>query len=155
LTAAVDEQVDRCAVDELEALLGNAFPVIGGDSFADDAAGDGYELQVKVFDAQLVDQSPHLFDVLGAAVGADEFFDVHFLRSQLLTLRARAALTPRTPKRDHLEPQFLAVKSLLDVRRPASRSEPSLFVAVAGRYAGIWKNQFATSTTTRPAASAR
>ena len=36
--------------------------MIGRDALADDAAGNGDELQIEIFDAELVDLFPHLFD---------------------------------------------------------------------------------------------
>ncbi len=73
---SVGEEIDGGAVDELEALLGDALPVVGRDALAADAPGDGDELQVEIVDPQLVDQLAHLRHLLGAAGGVDEGFDV-------------------------------------------------------------------------------
>ena len=75
LAVPVGEQVGGRAVDELEALLGGALPMVGGDALADDAAGDRDELVVDVGDAQLVDLLADLLDQLGAPVGADILVD--------------------------------------------------------------------------------
>jgi len=53
---AADEEVGGRAVDQLEALGGNPLPVVGRRALADDAAGDGHELVVDVFDAKGIDQ---------------------------------------------------------------------------------------------------
>ena len=42
--AAVDEEIHGGAIDELEALLRHALPVIGRDALAHDAAGHRHEL---------------------------------------------------------------------------------------------------------------
>ena len=76
LAAPVDEQVHGGAVDELEALLGNAFPMVGGDALAHDAAGHRHELQVKIVDAELVDLLADLLDELLALGVLDEPLDI-------------------------------------------------------------------------------
>ena len=64
---AVDEQVGGRAVDQLEAALGDRFPMIGRDALADDAAGHRDELIVDVGDAKLLDLGAHLLDEFLAA----------------------------------------------------------------------------------------
>ena len=77
VAAAVDEQIHGGAVDELEALLRHAFPVIRRNALAADAAGHRDELQIEILDAELVDLFPDLLDELFAARRLDEQLDVH------------------------------------------------------------------------------
>ncbi len=66
LAVAVDEQVGRGAVDQLEAALGDPLPVVGGNALAHDPPGDRDELIVDVADALGVDLRPDALDSLGA-----------------------------------------------------------------------------------------
>ena len=77
LAVAVEEEVDRRAVDELEAPLGDALPVVGGDPLAADSAGDRHELEVQVLDAEPVDHLSDLPDLIGPSGCFHEAFDVH------------------------------------------------------------------------------
>ena len=61
---AVDEQVRRGAVDELEALAGHALPVLRRHALAHHAAGDRCELVVDVLDALGIDLATHLLDLV-------------------------------------------------------------------------------------------
>src|SRR5665811_306091 len=74
---AVEEEIDRGAVDELEALLGDAFPMIGRDALAHNAAGDRHELQIKIFDAELVDLAANFLDALLTFRIVYIAFDIH------------------------------------------------------------------------------
>ena len=73
---AVDEQVRRRPVDELEALVRDVLPVRRRDALAHDATRDGDELVVHVLDAGGVDLLADLLDRLVPALLADERFDV-------------------------------------------------------------------------------
>ncbi len=53
--AAVHEEIDSRAIDELEAAVGDVLPVVGGNALAHDAAGHRDELQVEILDAKRVD----------------------------------------------------------------------------------------------------
>ena len=77
LAVPVEEEVDGCAVDELEAPLGNALPMVGGNSLAADATRDRHELQVQVLDAELIDLRSDLPDHVGPSGRFHEAFDVH------------------------------------------------------------------------------
>ena len=74
--AAVDEEIHGGAIDELEALLGDALPMVGRDALAHDAAGDRDELQIEIVDAELVDLLADLLDQLLALRVLDELLDV-------------------------------------------------------------------------------
>src|SRR4029077_12352267 len=76
IAMTVDEQVRGRAVHELEAALGGPLPVIGRDTFADDASGDRDKLVVDVMDSQLVDLLPDLLYELVAALGAHMGFKI-------------------------------------------------------------------------------
>ena len=84
VAAPVDEQVHGGAVDELEALLGDRFPVVGRNTLAHDAAGDRYELQIQIFDAELVDLLANLGDELLSARRIYETLDVRGVDGQFL-----------------------------------------------------------------------
>ena len=73
---AVGEQVDRCAVNQLEALLGDGFPVIGRDTLTHDLAGDRDELKVQILDPLRVDHLAHLFDFFVAPGRVHEPFQI-------------------------------------------------------------------------------
>ncbi len=82
LAAAVHEEVDGGAVDELEAAIGDVLPVVGRNALAHDAAGDRHELEVEVLDAERVDLLAHLLDEISAPRSLDEVLVVghrHFL----------------------------------------------------------------------------
>ena len=72
LAAPIEEQVDGCAVDELEAAIGDILPMLGRDALAHDAARHRDELQVEVFDAELVDLGADLLDQIVATRLLDE-----------------------------------------------------------------------------------
>ncbi len=74
---AVGEQVHGGAVDELEALLSDSFPVIGRDAFAHNFAGDGNELQVEILDPELINHFANFFDLFRTALLFDKFFNIH------------------------------------------------------------------------------
>ena len=76
VAAPVDEEVHGGAVDELEALLGDRFPMVGRNALAHDAAGDRHELQIEIFDAELVDLLANFGDELLAARRIDETLNV-------------------------------------------------------------------------------
>src|SRR5208283_1555135 len=76
---AVDEQIGRGAVDELESLPGDRLPVRGGDALSHDAAGDRYELVVDVGDPLGVYATPNLFDELLTALLGDEALEIGHL----------------------------------------------------------------------------
>ncbi len=73
---AVDEEVRRRAVDELEALLGDRLPVGRRNALAHDAAGHGGELVVDVGDAFGVDSLPNVLHPLSTSFGFDEALQV-------------------------------------------------------------------------------
>jgi len=77
VAAPVEEQIHGGAVDELEALLRHALPVVSRNALATDAAGDREELQIEIFNAELVDLFPDLLDQFLAARRLDEQLDVH------------------------------------------------------------------------------
>ena len=60
LAVAVDEQVGRGPVDQLEALVGDGAEVLSRDALTHDAPGDGHELAVQVLDAVGLDLSFNL-----------------------------------------------------------------------------------------------
>jgi hypothetical protein len=66
LAAAIHEEIDRRAINKLKAAVGDIFPVIRRDAFTHNAAGDGHELQIQIFDTQFVDAAPYLFDQIAA-----------------------------------------------------------------------------------------
>ena len=96
LAVAVEEEVDGRAVHELEAPLGDALPVIGGNALAADASGDRNELQVQVVDAEPVDHLAHLADLLRPSGRFHEPFDVH-RHSLALLARCRSCRRPSPP----------------------------------------------------------
>ena len=68
IAAPVEEEIHGGAIDELEALLRHAFPMVGRDALAADAAGHRDELQIEILDAELVDLLADLGDQLFAAL---------------------------------------------------------------------------------------
>ena len=76
LAVAVDEEVRRRAVHELEALLGHRLPVRRGHALPHDPAGDGDELVVDVGDPRRVDSPAHLGHALRAPVCVDELLEI-------------------------------------------------------------------------------
>mmetsp|Transcript_23311 Transcript_23311/g.40480 ORF Transcript_23311/g.40480 Transcript_23311/m.40480 type:complete len:522 (-) Transcript_23311:58-1623(-) len=76
IARAVGEQVHRGAVNQLEPLLGDTFPVIRRNTLAHDLAGDRHELQVKILDPQLVDLLAHLLDLFVAPRRLYESFQI-------------------------------------------------------------------------------
>ena len=71
------EQVHGGAVDQLEAFLSHSFPMVGRNAFAHDLTGDRNELQVKIFDPQLIDLRTYLLDLFVPALGLYKLFNVH------------------------------------------------------------------------------
>ncbi len=65
----IDIQIGGGPIDELEALLSDALPMIGRYPLADDTTGHRYELAVEVLDAELVDLLPHLLDEIAPPRG--------------------------------------------------------------------------------------
>ena len=63
----IDVQIRGRTIDQLEAALGDALPMIGRNALADDASGHRDELAVEVLDAQLVDLLAHLLDEIAPA----------------------------------------------------------------------------------------
>ena len=90
---AVGEEVGCRAVDELEAALGDLFPVIGGDALADDPPGDGNELIVDVGNAEIVDLGAHLPHQLVASLPVHMGFKIGHLR--ILPGDRRVSSAPR------------------------------------------------------------
>ena len=84
VAVAVGEQVGGGPVHELEARIGDPFPVGGGDALAHDATGHGDELVVHVLDALVHDLTLHGLDGL-----------LHDLAATR-TLRDRVTLPPPT-----------------------------------------------------------
>ena len=76
VAVAVDEQVRRRAVHELEPLLGHGLPVLGGHALAHDPAGDRDELVVDVGDALGVDAAADVGHLLRPPRGLDELVEV-------------------------------------------------------------------------------
>jgi hypothetical protein len=76
VAVAVDEEVRRRPVDELEALLRDRLPVGRRNPLAHDPAGDGDELVVDVGDALGVDPLPDVLDGVCTSVGIDEALQV-------------------------------------------------------------------------------
>ena len=93
---AVEEEVDRRPVDELEAPRGNALPVVGGDALAADAAGDRHELKVQVLDPEPVDHLANLPNLAGSPGRFHEAFDVHRHSSGLLQVSQVVAVAANT-----------------------------------------------------------
>ena len=102
VAGAVGKQVHRGAIDQLEALLGDAFPVVGRDTLAHDLAGHGYELQIEIFDALGINHLANFFDLLVAAFGFDEFFEICCHCFSLPEYVARTGY--KTPPRRLLQP---------------------------------------------------
>src|SRR5262249_47306769 len=95
-SVAVEEEIHGGTVDELEALLRHRFPVFGGNALAADAARYRHELQIKIFDAELVDLFSDLLDQLLAPGRFDEALDVHrFLISGCGVVHVAPHSTPR------------------------------------------------------------
>ena len=76
LSVAIREEVGRRSIDELEALLRRALPVVGRNALADDAARHRDELIVDVSDAELVDLLAHLPDEIAAAGRVDVILEI-------------------------------------------------------------------------------
>src|SRR5665811_310416 len=74
---AVEEQIDRGAIDELKALLGDALPMIGWNALAHDAARDRHELQIEILDPELVDLAANFLDALLTFRIVYIAFDIH------------------------------------------------------------------------------
>ena len=91
----IDEEIDGRAVDELEATFGDALPVIGRNALAANAAGNRYELQVEVIDAESVDHLADLAYLVRPSGGFHEAFDVHRHSAGLLGLRLISAAAGR------------------------------------------------------------
>ena len=100
LAVAVDEEVGRRAVDELEALARHRLPVGRGHALAHDPARDRDELVVDVRHAGGVDLLAHLLDEVIAPRGTYEPFEVgrhqrppdlarHHARARIATVPAR------------------------------------------------------------------
>jgi hypothetical protein len=73
---AVGEEVGRRSVDQLEPLLGEAFPVVGGCTLSHDPAGDRGELIVDVLHVAVVDLPPDFPHGVVATVLCEEVLDV-------------------------------------------------------------------------------
>ena len=73
---AVDEQVGRRPVDELEPLAGDRLPVWRRHALAHDAARDRDELVVDVGDPLGVDAAPHVRDEFLATLLGDEALEI-------------------------------------------------------------------------------
>ena len=76
LAATVHEQVHGGAIDELEALPGDALPVVRRDALAHDPAGDRDELQIEILDPQLVDLLADFRYLCRAPLGFEEGFKI-------------------------------------------------------------------------------
>ena len=72
----VGEKIDRGAIDQLEALGRNRFPVVGRNALAANATGDRDKLQVEILNPKLVDFLAHLPDHFVAAIGLNELLDI-------------------------------------------------------------------------------
>src|SRR5215472_15781320 len=115
---AVDEEIGGRAIDQLEAPLGDALPMIGRHALADDATRDGNELVVDVLDPQLLDLLPDLLHQLFAAFGVNMNFQV-----------------------GHVLPLFsvFSLSSLRSIDRsvPRPRSSPVSFARLAPREGAV------------------
>ena len=78
IAAPVEEEIHGGAVDELEALLRHAFPMVGRNALAADAAGHRDELQIEILDAELVDLLADLGDLLLPTWRIDKRLDVRW-----------------------------------------------------------------------------
>ena len=73
----VGKEVHRRAIDQLEALLGHAFPVVSRDALTHDLAGDRNELQIEIFNPHLVNHLAHLLDLFVPSRGLHKLFNIH------------------------------------------------------------------------------